>query len=424
LPNRALFTERLDHLLARAARRAGYRFAVLFLDLDRFKVVNDSLGHLKGDQFLVAIARRLATCVRPGDTVARLGGDEFTVLLEDLDQPSDAKRVANRIQKMLATPVVIDGVEVYTSASIGIALNTDEYDRSEQYLRDADAAMYHAKSLGRSRYELFDAKMHADAVTRLQLESELRHAIDRQEFVVHYQPIISMVDGNIAWFEALVRWQHPTRGLIAPDEFIPLAEETGLIVPIDRFVLYEACRQARTWQERFPDRQRIAVSVNLSGKQFNEPDLPDFVRSVLQEVGLDGQFLRLEITESVVMGNIDLARATLRTLRQLDIHVDMDDFGTGYSSLGVLHSFPLNKLKIDRSFVDRIGDGEDRSEVVVAIVAMAHGLHLEVVAEGVESAEQLAKLRRMGCDYGQGYFFAHPLTHNEIEALIRTNQVW
>jgi EAL domain-containing protein (putative c-di-GMP-specific phosphodiesterase class I) len=252
----------------------------------------------------------------------------------------------------------------------------------------------------------------------------LRHAIDRKEFIVHYQPIVSMENGQIAWFEALVRWQHPTRGLLAPDEFIPMAEEAGLIVPIDRFVLHEACWQTRAWQQRFPADQRISVSVNLSGKQFNEPDLPEFIRSILQQTGLAGPCLRVEITESVVMENVELARVTLHKLRQLGIHVDMDDFGTGYSSLGALHSFPLNKLKIDRSFVDRIGDEEDRSEVVLAIVAMAHGLHLEVVAEGVESADQLAKLRRMGCDYGQGYYFARPLAQSGIEALIQANQIW
>ena len=424
LPNRALFSERLDHLLARSARRADYLFAVLFLDLDRFKIVNDSLGHLKGDQFLITIAQRLEACVRPGDTVARLGGDEFTVLLEDLNHPADARRVADRIQEALAAPVVLDGVDVYTSASIGIALSSDEYERSEHYLRDADAAMYYAKSLGRSRYEMFDSKMHIEAVTRLQLESELRHAIDRQEFIVHYQPIISLEDGNIAWFEALVRWQHPQRGLLSPGEFIPMAEETGLIVLIDRFVLQEACRQTHEWQRRFPEIQRISVSVNLSGKQFSEPDLSDYIRSVLQQTGLDGECLRVEITESVVMENVELARVTLRQLRQLGVHVDMDDFGTGYSSLGVLHSFPLNKLKIDRSFVDSIVDEADRTEVVLAIVAMAHGLHLEVIAEGVESIDQLAKLRRMGCDYGQGYFFARPLAPIGIEALIQANQIW
>ena len=353
LPNRALFIDRLDHVLVRATRRTEQYFAVLFLDLDRFKVVNDSLGHLKGDQLLVAIAHRLRLCVRPDDTVARLGGDEFTILLEDLNHPADATRVASRILEALNDPVDLDGVDIYTSASIGIALGSTDYEKSIDLLRDADAAMYYAKSLGRSRYELFDSKMHVEAMSRLQLEIDLRRAVDNQEFMVHYQPIVSLRDSQIAWFEALVRWSHPLRGLVSPDEFIPLAEETGLIVSIDRYVLREACQQMRLWLEKSPDDERISVGVNLSGKHFNDPDLPAFVERVLKEEGIDGRRLRLEITESMVMDDVRLARTTLARLRELGVHVHMDDFGTGYSSLSVLHSFSLSKLKIDRSFVSR-----------------------------------------------------------------------
>ncbi len=418
LPNRALFVDRLDHLLVRGARRSDQIFAVLFLDLDRFKIVNDSLGHLKGDQLLVAIAQRLKTCVRPDDTVARLGGDEFTILLEELHHPADATRVADRIQDALSTPVEIGGVDVYTSGSIGIALSTNGYEQSEHLLRDADAAMYYAKSLGRSRYEIFDTKMHIEAMTRLQLESELRRAIEYGEFTVHYQPIMSLRDDEIGWFEALVRWRHPIRGIVSPDEFIPLAEETGLILAIDRFVLRESCRQMRTWLEGSPNDSRISVSVNLSRKQFNDPHLPEFIESVLNEEGVDGTRLRLEITESMVMGNVEQARRMLTRIHDLGVNVHMDDFGTGYSSLSELHSFALNKLKIDRSFVQRMGESGERSEVVLAVVAIAHSLKLQVIAEGIETAEQLSCLRQMGCDYGQGYFFARPLESDDVAVLM------
>ena len=418
LPNRALFIDRLDHLLVRATRRTEQHFAVLFLDLDRFKVVNDSLGHLKGDQLLMAIAQRLRFCVRPDDTVARLGGDEFTILLEDLSHPADATRVANRILEALKDPVDLDGVDIYTSASIGIALGSPDYEKSIDLLRDADAAMYYAKSLGRSRYELFDSTMHVEAMSRLQLEIDLRRAIDNQEFTIHYQPIISLRHGEVAWFEALVRWNHPRRGLVSPGQFIPLAEETGLIVSIDRYVLRQACRQMRLWLEQFPNDDRISVGVNLSGKQFNDPDLPTFVERVLTEEGIDGQRLRLEITESMVMDDVNLARTTLSRLHDLGVHVHMDDFGTGYSSLSVLHSFSLNKLKIDRSFVSRMGPEGRRDEVVLAIVAMAHSLGLEVIAEGIETADQHDRLCEMGCDFGQGYFFSRPVPTNEVDTML------
>ncbi len=425
LANRVLFTDRLDHLLARSTRREDLNYAVLFLDLDRFKTVNDSLGHQIGDQFLIAIGQRLVSCVRPGDTVARFGGDEFTVLVEDINHPSDATRLAERIQQALAMPVSINGVDVYTSASIGITLGSEEYTDSAILLRDADAALYHAKSLGRARFELFDAKMHDDAVNRLQLQSELRRAINDGELVVYFQPIISLKDGNIAWFEALVRWQHPQRGLLFPDSFVPLAEDTGLIASIDHFVLREACRQMRVWLDRFPDDSRVSVSVNLSASQFNDSSLPDFIQAVLDEEHVDGQRLRIEITESMVMGSVDFARTTIQRVREMGVHVHMDDFGTGYSSLSVLHSFAFNKIKIDRSFIQRMGrEGSDSPDLILAIIAMAHSLNLEVVGEGIETAEQLASLRQMDCDYGQGYYFARPGASPSVDELMSANRVW
>ena len=347
------------------------------------------------------------------------------MLVEDINHPSDATRLADRIQQALATPVNIDGVDVYTSASIGITLGSEEYTDSAVLLRDADAALYYAKSLGRARFELFDTKMHDDAVTRLQMQSELRSAINNEEFVVHFQPIISLQDGNIAWFEALVRWQHPQRGLLFPDSFVPLAEDTGLIISIDHFVLREACRQIRVWLDRFPDDSRVSVSVNLSANQFNDSSLPSFIQGVLDEEGVDGQRLRIEITESMVMGSVDSARETIQRLREIGVHVHMDDFGTGYSSLSVLHSFAFNKIKIDRSFVQRMGgEGSDSPDLILAIIAMAHSLNLQVVGEGIETAEQLATLREMGCDFGQGYFFARPGASTSIDELMAARHVW
>ena len=422
LPNRALFMERLGHTLERAKRHENYLFAVLFLDLDRFKVINDSLGHLMGDQLLVAIARKLEICIRSTDTAARLGGDEFTILLAGIHNVSDTIQVAQRIQQQLALPFELDGQEVFTTASIGIALSsTQSYDKPEELLRDADTAMYQAKGLGKARYELFNPGMYEDAVARLQLETDLRRAIERQEFRVYYQPIVSLSSGRISGFEALLRWQHPERGLVSPANFIPLAEETGLIVEIGYWVLQEACRQMQAWRSRLGTSSPHQISVNLSIKQFSQADLIQQIADILHSTGLAADALVLEITESVIMENSSQAMIALSQLRSLGIKLSIDDFGIGYSSLGRLHSFPISGLKIDRSFVSPIGAKPGNKEMIETIITLAHKLDYQVTAEGVETASQLALLRQLNCEYGQGYFFSHPLDNSGAEALIMVN---
>ncbi|HEY9844783.1 MAG TPA: EAL domain-containing protein, partial [Candidatus Caenarcaniphilales bacterium] len=386
--------------------------------LDRFKLVNDSLGHLAGDQLLRAIARRLEMCLRPGDTVARLGGDEFTILLEDIKDPTTATAVAARIQEELGLPFTLDGHEVYAGASIGISLSTTGYHNSEDMLRDADIAMYRAKIQGAARHAVFDQSMHTHTLARLQLETDLRRAIAREELRLHYQPIVSLGTGQILAFEALVRWQHPQRGLIPPSEFITIAEETGLIVPLGQWVLYEACHQARAWHRQFPEFSSMAVSVNLSSKQFLQPELVQQIVTVLQETGLDACRLKLEITESCLMENAEFVTAKLWQLQALDIQLCMDDFGTGYSSLSYLHRFPIHLLKIDRSFINSLQAGGENLEIVRAIVTLAANLGLEVIAEGLETAEQLRQLRVLKCQQGQGYFFSQPLDSRGAKALI------
>ncbi|HEY9799081.1 MAG TPA: EAL domain-containing protein [Leptolyngbyaceae cyanobacterium] len=419
LANRALFMEHLQHALQQTKRQKDYLFAVLFLDLDRFKVINDSLGHLKGDQFLIAIAKRLAACIRSTDIAARLGGDEFTILLGDIQDISDAIKVAERIQKELKLPLNLDGQEVFTSASIGIALSsTVNYDHPEQLLRDADTAMYRAKALGKSRYALFNRDMYANALLRLQLEADLRRALERQEFKVYYQPIVSLMSGDIVGFEALLRWQHPERGLLNPVDFIALAEETGLIVDIGYWVLYEACRQMQAWQINYPQRSFMRMSVNLCAKQFSQPNLIEQIRQILQSTGLDANCLGLEITEGVIVENADEATARLVKLRELGIEILIDDFGTGYSSLGRLYSFPVSVLKIDRSFVNPLASDRRNQEIIEIIVTLANKLGMSAIAEGVETQEQVTILSKLGCKSVQGYFFSHPLPSLEAGALI------
>jgi diguanylate cyclase (GGDEF)-like protein/PAS domain S-box-containing protein len=406
LSNRALFMDRLKLALARHKRLGADHFAVLFLDLDRFKVINDSLGHAIGDQLLVGIARRLETCLRPGDTVARLGGDEFTILLEDVRESREVTAIAQRIQKELALPFNLGGHEVFTTASIGIAPSATGYERPDDILRDADTAMYRAKSLGKSRYEIFDKEMHTRAVNLLHLETDLRRALDRLEFAVYYQPIVSLGTGAVLGFEALLRWRHPAHGFISPAEFIPVAEETGLILPIGRWALEEACRQMREWQSQFPRAAEMYVSVNLSGRQFANPELCEQIREALETTGLKPGSLKLEITESVVMEKTEKTIEMLRQLRALGVESSIDDFGTGYSSLAYLHHFPSSTLKIDRSFIGRMGTAEEKSEIVSTILLLARNLGMRVVAEGVETEGQLAQLQALSCDYGQGYLFS------------------
>jgi diguanylate cyclase (GGDEF)-like protein/PAS domain S-box-containing protein len=424
LPNRLLFMERLSHCVARAKRRDSYLFAVLFLDLDRFKVINDSLGHQVGDELLVLVAQRLQRCLRGEDTVARFGGDEFAILLEDISGISDATRVAERIQAELAASVNLTGFDVFTSASIGIALSSSAYSRPEYLLRNADMAMYRAKGLGQARFEVFDRTMHAQALARLQLETDLRRALERQEFVLHYQPIVSLADGEICGVEALIRWKHPERGLLPPDEFIPAAEETGLILPIGRWVLGEACRRLRRWRVRFGEGRLRSLGVNLSAKQFSQIDLMEQVWDALRDSGLPPEVLRLEITESAVMENADAAVVLLGRLKGLGVQISLDDFGTGYSSLSYLHRFPLDALKIDRSFVGEIDLDERTTRLVETVLTLARGLGVPAVAEGIETERQLAHLRSLDCELGQGYYFSPPVPPEELEALLDSDPSW
>ena len=420
LPNRALFADLLARALGRSRRREDYAFALLFMDVDRFKVVNDSLGHMTGDLLLVAIARRLERCIRPGDTVARLGGDEFTILLDDIEDVSDATRIADRIQREINLPFNISGQEVFTSASIGIALSHSGYEKPDDLMRDADIAMYRAKALGKARYEVFDAEMHARAVHQLQLETDLRRALDREEFRVWYQPIYDLASNRIAGFEALVRWQHPQRGVLGPDEFVQAAEETGLIVLIGRVVLREACRQVAEWQREYPQRPPLTVSVNLSPRQFRQPDLVEHVERALGAWEVPPSALRLEITESTIMDSASSAQEMLARLRALGVHVDLDDFGTGYSSLSYLHRFEMDAIKIDRSFVSNIGEQGENAEIVRTIVGLARSLNMAVIAEGVERPGQVAILRSLGCEQVQGFLYAPPLTPDAVRALFKT----
>jgi diguanylate cyclase (GGDEF)-like protein/PAS domain S-box-containing protein len=436
LPNRTLFLERLDGALSRHKRRENSVFAVLFVDLDRFKVINESLGHAIGDQLLIEAGRVLSNAVGPGDTVARLGGDEFTVLLDDIGDELFATRVANKIHEALMVPFDLGGHEVFTTASIGIALSATGYERPEDCLRDADTAMYRAKARGKSRHEIFDKSMHKRALTLLALETDLRRAVERQEFQLVYQPIVAVKNGAIVGFEALIRWRHPKRGMIPPVEFIPIAEETGLIIPIGRWVLREACLQMRKWTMDLLPRTTAApltMSVNLSGKQFLYAPLPLEICQILEETGLEPSRLKLEITESVLMENAEAAAAMLRDLRGRGIQISIDDFGTGYSSLSYLLRFPIDTLKIDRTFVsgmaDQAGDAQNGSvgaensgagnlELVRAIVTLARNLGMDVVAEGVETEGQRIRLEALGCQHAQGYLFSPPVDGDAAQRLL------
>ncbi|MFH1177803.1 MAG: EAL domain-containing protein [Acidobacteriota bacterium] len=424
LPNRALFSDRLAQALARGRRREGFQLAVIFLDVDRFKVINDGLGHHVGDQLLVALGKRLEALLRETDTVARLGGDEFALLLEELDEPRQASLVAERIRNDLGQPFDLGGQEVFATVSSGIALSQGGAEQAEELLRDADTAMYRAKASGRNCYAIFDPQMHARAVAALQLENDLRHAVTREEFCAYFQPIISLSSGRITGFEALARWHHPRRGLLLPADFIPTAEETGLIVPIDRLVLNAACRQARSWGVRFRKWLPLTMSVNISGSQFTQPDLVMQVDHALRSSGLWGQALKLEITETAIMENAALAVAMFEQLRTLAVTFSIDDFGTGYSSLSNLRRFEIDTLKIDTSFVARMLEDEETAEIVGALVNLAFNLHKDLVAEGVESPQQLAHLRQLGCSHAQGYLFSPPLEAEAATELLTSNPRW
>lgn len=418
LPNRKLLLKRLSRLVDQNRRRRDRLFAVLFIDFDRFKRVNDSLGHEVGDELLIALAQRLQECVRPGDLVARLGGDEFAILLDELNEPVDAIRVAERIHEKMKPAIAVQGHALSTSASIGIALGGN-YDRPADILRDADNAMYRAKMQGRGKYVVFDAQMHDHAVHVLRMENDLRAAMELQQFELHYQPIVSLKEGHIAGFEALIRWRHPEQGLLSPAEFIPVAEESGLIVPIGDWVLRTACAWICQMQKEFP-RRRLSINVNLSARQVAEGRLTGVFKQVITETGVDPNqiVIRVEITETALMEGTETVTTTLLELKNLGLHLCIDDFGTGYSSLSYLHRFPIDVLKIDRSFIDRLGISRENSDLVRTIVTLAHCVGVAVVAEGIESREQAASLREMNCEFGQGFLYSKPLPGDRARQLL------
>ncbi|MFN6382846.1 MAG: EAL domain-containing protein [Pseudanabaena sp.] len=420
LPNRTWFMKRLEQLLQQVHQQSGYHFAVLFLDCDRFQAVNDSLGHLVGDQLLVSIARRIELCLRPGTMLCRLGGDEFAILLQDIEKPSDTIKVANGILQELAAPFQIGDYQVFTNVSIGIAMGSDIYKQPEHILRDADTAMYRAKANGKACYQMFEQTMHSRALHNFQLESDLRHALERHELIAYYQPIIRLDNNQIDSFEALVRWNHPEKGLVDPSKFIPIAEETGLVMAIDLFVLQQACQQLRSWWDEGLADASLTMNVNLSVKHFMSFDLLKQIDHVLRETGITGSSLRLEITESDIMENAEFAGKIISQLRDRHIQLSIDDFGTGYSSLSYLHRLPIDHLKIDRSFVMRIGKNGKNTEIIRAIIALAKSLDMFTIAEGVETQDQLDQIRELKCEFCQGYLFSKPVEASAARNLLIT----
>ncbi|MBG1245602.1 EAL domain-containing protein [Nostoc sp. UIC 10607] len=424
LPNRVLFIRRLENSLNRAKQESNYQFAVLFLDCDRFKVVNDSLGHLVGDELLIAIARRLQACLIPIDSLARLGGDEFGILLENITDINIATQVAERILQQLSLAFKLSRYEVFMNASIGISWGNKDYDRPEYLLRDADTAMYRAKAQGRAKYHVFNPTMHQEAIQLLELENDLRRAVERQEFLVYYQPIVSLTTGRISGFEALVRWRHPIRGLVSPTEFIPVAEETGLINAINTWVLQSACHQLSIWQHHPVIPEPLTMSVNLSARLFLQPNFVEQIDRIIYENNINPAYLELEITESVIMENTNAIKIILQQLKQRKIKLIMDDFGTGYSSLSYLHSFPLNALKIDKSFVKRMQENKENMGLVPAMIGIANSMGMSAIAEGVETQEQLAQLRSLNCNFAQGYLFSQPIEQQLALKLLAAAPQW
>jgi diguanylate cyclase (GGDEF)-like protein/PAS domain S-box-containing protein len=419
LPNRSLFFDRLQQAMAFLQRRVDHRYAVLFLDIDRFKTVNESLGHPAGDQLIGRVAKRIVACVRPGDTVARLGGDEFGVLIEDFSDSEEPMRTAERIHEALAAPYDLDGTEVFANASIGIAMGFPGYSKPEDVMRDADAAMYRAKDLGRGRHAIFHPSMHADARAALQLETDLRRALDRGgELRLTYQPIVSLATGLVAGCEALVVWDHPTRGVIPPGDFIPAAEENGLVVPLGRWALLQGCTDCKAWNDALPrGASGVSVSVNLSGAQLRTTQVLEDVRNALAASGLSPRLLKLEVTESVVL-QAGAGALLLNQLDALGVHLLLDDFGTGYSSLSYLHNFRFDTLKIDRSFISRLDLGGRHAELVRTIVSLARALSLDVVAEGVETSSQLLQVQMLHVEAAQGYWFSRALSAEDFRKLV------
>jgi diguanylate cyclase (GGDEF)-like protein len=423
LPNRNLFMETLSFSLEKLKHKPNFKFAILFLDINRFKTINDSLGHSMGDRLILHVAKRLATAVREKDLVARFSGDEFAFILNNVNGIEDAVEFAELIKDKISAPFTLSGRQVFTSFSIGIAMGTADYDAAENILRDADIAMYHAKAAEKD-YVVFDQKMHARAVTLLQLETDLRTAIERDELCMYYQPIVDLTSMRLFGFESLIRWNHPQRGLVPPGEFIPVSEETGLIIPLTLWVLRTSCRQMVEWQRKSESNKDLVVSVNLSGKHFAQKDLVRQIETIIRETEIDPRSLKLELTESAVMQNAEGVILMLKQIRELGVQLSIDDFGTGYSSLSYLHRFPINTLKVDRSFVSTMEDGSENGEIVRTVVALAKTLGLNVVAEGIETIHQLHQLRILGCEYGQGYLFSRPVPVEEAERLLEDKSRW
>ena len=423
LPNRSWFTNRLERVVRLSAERQGYLYAVLFLDLDRFKAINDSLGHLMGDRLIARVAQRLRATLKEGQEVARLGGDEFAILLEDIQDTREAIELARQIQQCLELPFHLDRYELFTGASIGITLSTIGYDNPEDVLRDADSALHHAKVEGKGHYLVFDPVMQTDACVRWQLENDLRRAIETYDFRLHYQPIVCLQTDRLVGFEALMRWHHPQNGWVSPATFIPVAEETGQINSLGWWVLRQACYQLSQWQQQFPEHP-IVMNVNLSARQLKQVGLIDKVAEILQETNLPGSALKLEITESFLLETVHSEAQLLWRLKDLGIRLCIDDFGTGYSSLSRLHEFPVDTLKIDRAFVSRMGSGSSHVEIVQTIVTLAHALEMDVVAEGVETPLQRKKLKDLGCEFGQGYLFAKPVDRETASDYIQGHSSW
>jgi diguanylate cyclase (GGDEF)-like protein len=418
LPNRVLLTERIQQAIQATHQDSTYQFAVLFIDLDRFKVVNDGLGHLVGDKLLRAIAQRLQHCLRTNDLIARFGGDEFSILLDNIQNQAEALQVAQRLLAALRNPFHLGEHTLFASASIGIAVGSSDHENAADLLRDADLAMYSAKGRGRGCYALFSQELHLQSIKLLQIESDLHRALERQEFILYYQPIVALETATLIGFEALIRWQHATRGFISPGDFIPIAEETGFIIPLGMWVLEEACRQLRAWNLAFPEQTALTMSVNLASKQLQDPRFIEQLDQVLVETGLDGSTLKLELTESMLLDNIESVLQTLASIRSRNIQLSIDDFGTGYSSLSYLPRFPINTLKIDRSFVNQMTVDAENLEIVRAIATLAHSIGIDVVAEGIETTQQLELLQTLGCEFGQGYLFAKPLDPQAAEQFI------
>lgn len=419
LANRTLFMEHLQLCIAKGKSRRPRRFAVLYLDFDRFKIINDSLGHAEGDKLLKYIARRLEACTRPGDLVARFGGDEFVILLGDLSEQSEALLVAERIRNGLNDPFDIGQRTIFITTSIGVALSTAKHTSAEDMVRDADISMYAAKASGGAQYQIFDEAMHAQASRKLQLETEMRGAFENREFQLLYQPVVRLDSGELVGFEALIRWDHPTRGILPPSEFIPIAEENGLIFKLGQWTVHESCRQMREWQQLYPKAENLTVAVNLSSKEFRQPELAEKVAATLRSTGLPGKCLKLEITESHIMDHTGPALKMINRLRALGVEFSLDDFGTGYSSLSYLHRLPFSYLKIDRSFVSQMCESTENSEIVNTIIRLAQSLNMKVVAEGVETPEQAHKLLIRNCNFAQGYLFSRPMSADAARRHIR-----